>query len=646
MKVKKYKRAKLFITLFVFSMLMFLTSINGFSQSTLGDVNSDQSVDIVDALLIAQYYVDLNPAQFNPGQADVNCDSRIDIVDALLIAQYYVSLISQFPCQTTTTAPTPTPFSGTTNVPTPPNLSYSVNKNIKINSIGFPPDREKVASISAGSGSFSVKRYSDDSVVFTGSASRQIGGVYQADFSSLTEEGIFYLDVAGVGKSAPFEIGNNVFDFPFYTVVRGMYLWRCGTSVSGTHYGVTFSHAACHTNDGYDDYITGSHSRRDGTGGWHDAGDYGKYIVNTGVTLGLMFKAWENFQSKLENVNLNIPESGGSLPDYLDEIKFEMDWVLKMQYADGTGRVSHKLTRTNFSGFVKPENDTDNRFFVPWGSAATADFVAMCAMAARIFQPYNPSYAQVCLNAAVKSYDFLAANTSYHAADQSGFSTGGYESTKFQDRDDRLWAAAEMWETTGESRYLTDFENRANSFNPKIDTDFDWDNTKNLGMITYLMSHRSGRNSSLVNQIQNAVISEADGMVSTSNSDAYGRPLGDSYYWGCNGGVARQTLILQTAYTLTSNSDYLDTAMNAVSHLFGRNTYCRSYVTGLGFDPPMYPHDRRSGSDGIADPWPGYLVGGGHSETGWVDNQDNYETNEIAINWNGAFIYALAGFLP
>jgi endoglucanase len=84
----------------------------------------------------------------------------------------------------------------------------------------------------------------------------------------------------------------------------------------------------------------------------------------------------------------------------------------------------------------------------------------------------------------------------------------------------------------------------------------------------------------------------------------------------------------------------------ALNFLFGRNYYNRSFVTGLGLNPPMYPHDRRSGGDSLRDPWPGYLVGGGWpGAKDWKDDQDSYQTNEIAINWNGALIYALAASL-
>lgn len=164
-------------------------------------------------------------------------------------------------------------------------------------------------------------------------------------------------------------------------------------------------------------------------------------------------------------------------------------------------------------------------------------------------------------------------------------------------------------------------------------------------MFTYLESERNGKNPELVESIKKNLLAIADSSVQKAESDAYGRPLGEKYYWGCNGTVVRQALTLQMAYRLTSDKEYLNTAMDAVSHIFGRNYYGRSYVTGIGYNSPMYPHDRHSAADSIQAPWPGYIVGGGHSATGWVDEEPSYSKNKIAINWQAALVYALAGFV-
>jgi len=524
--------------------------------------------------------------------------------------------------------------------------NYQQDNRVRLNSIGYLPGQQKKATIAANCSTFYVAK-KDGTIVYTGTAVSMFDRdtsetVYIADFSQVTEEGTFYLAVPGVGKSVDFKIASNVYDDPFKVAMIGLYLMRCGTQVQATYNGNNYSHAACHTQDAYLDYINGQHTKKDGTGGWHDAGDYNKYVVNAGITVGGMLLAWEQFQDQLESIKLDIPEKNNNIPDYLDEIKYELDWLLKMQYPDGSGKVAHKLSTRDFGGFIMPENEWEERFFVPWGSAATADFVAMMAMAGRIYRPYDSAFANKCIEAAKLSYNFLKSNPSNQPPNMNGFSTGPYDT---DDKDDRLWAAAEMWETLGDEEYLKDFETRAASFSKKVIADFDWGDVQNLGMFTYLLSKRSGKNKNLEDEIKRSLISVADSIVETSNSHGYGRTHGTTYYWGCNGTVARQTMVLQVAHQLSPNTDYINAALDSLSHIFGRNYYNRSYVTGLGINPPMNPHDRRSGADGIRDPWPGCLVGGGWpGAKNWVDIQDSYETNEIAINWSGALIYALAGF--
>lgn len=199
---------------------------------------------------------------------------------------------------------------------------------------------------------------------------------------------------------------------------------------------------------------------------------------------------------------------------------------------------------------------------------------------------------------------------------------------------------------SGGTNYLHDFELRASQVRQKIEGIWDWSNVGNLGMLTYLFATNEGRDEQLVAAIRSAVISTADEIVKQCAAHGYARPLGNYYHWGGNGTVARQTLVLQAAYRLTAKSKYRHVALDALGYLFGRNPFGRSFVTGLGHNPPLHPHDRRSSGDTVKDPWPGYLVGGPNPKASdWYDEEQNFRTNEIAINWNGALIYALAAFL-
>lgn len=517
----------------------------------------------------------------------------------------------------------------------------------RFNSLGYQPSSPKQATILVDSVTeFRLRRASDDRIVYKGElgAVRTQEDVKQsariADFTEYQGTGAHYLEIEGVGRSREFNIAPDAYNEAYASVMRAFYLWRCGCEVEYTHNGIRYHQDACHHNDGYEDYIGNKGGHHDGTGGWHDAGDYGKYVVNAGITTNLLFWAWEAFQPELEGVTIGLPETAPAYPEYLKEMKWEIDWVLKMAYPDGSGRVSHKLTATNFAGFIMASEDGQKRYYTPWSSAATADYVAMLAQAARAFAPYDKEYADKCLAAARHSYDFLRTSPEERFV-QGDFKTGGYQT---RDADDRLWAAAEMWETTGEALYLADFEQMAEQMEFKIDADWDWGDVSNSGMFRYALSKREGKNPTIESTIRKNIIDSANSIVQTSQNDIYGRPLA-RYYWGCNGTVARQALNLYVASQLQDDSQYKATALNAVSHIFGRNYYDRSYVTGVGHNPPMHPHDRRSGADGIEAPWPGYIVGGGHSATDWVDEQESYSHNEVAINWQAGAVFALAWFV-
>lgn len=520
----------------------------------------------------------------------------------------------------------------------------STPTKIFVNSLGYKPGSVKKATIVGAIGKYSLKDAKSDETVYKGELSGPFQQddvnqtVYVADFSEFSETGDFFIVLDNGSQSISFPINENVYDFTHKTSMRAFYLWRCGTEVSGSHNGDDFKQNACHLNDGYYDFTEFGETHADGTGGWHDAGDYGKYIVNGGISLGQLFMGWQDFQQDLENTKLDIPNNSNELPDYLDELKWETDWFLKMQYPDSSGRISHKLTRTGFSGFIMPDQDKEKRYFTPWGTDATAYFAATMALASRNFMPYNAEYAKTCYNAANLSYAFLEENPEHVQANLEGFNTGAYQPNK---TGGLIWAAAEMWESTGNEKYLKDFESRIQSEDRLVDMNWDWWGVKNLGVFTYLLSDKKRDNNELFNEIKNELILVADSIVEHVANDVYGRPSA-IYEWGCNGTIARMAQTLYVASKFNPDKKYKDAAEQIVAHIFGRNYYGRSYVTGLGVNPPLKPHDRRCGADGIENPWPGYIVGGGHTATDWVDEEASYSHNEICINWQASLVYLMS----
>jgi endoglucanase len=519
---------------------------------------------------------------------------------------------------------------------------------IRLSAVGYFPERAKLATVTApGDGTFEVRAAGGGAWVWSSTLTGPVADpitqapLWLADFTEFCSQGSFYLEVEGVGTSTTFVVAPDVYNQPYVMAMQGLTGQRCGTAVELSGGDTTWQHALCHTRDASLYYLTGAQTINPSTGGWHDAGDYGKYASNGAFSVGMLLAAWEQFQPALEATPLpSVPEHGGPIPDFLAEVKWELDWLLTTQGADGS--VSHKVTAQAFEAFIMPEDDRSTRYYTGVSTMATGDFVAVMAAAARIYQPYDADFAARALVAAQAGYAYLQAHPEVEFPDLSAFSTGMYKDS--HDSDERLWAATELWETTGDPAVLADVE--AQNAEATVDDSFDWANVKNLGLFTYLLSARDGRDPDRVAALTASLIQSADNIVALTQSHPYGRAVA-GYSWGSNGTVARTAMNLTVANRLSPDPRYLDAITAQVDHLFGRNNYDRSQVTGLGYNPPLHPHHRPSASDGVVAPWPGLLVGGQQSAKtyDWQDSQSMPSENEVAINWNAPLVYALAGFL-
>lgn len=531
---------------------------------------------------------------------------------------------------------------------------------IKVNTVGYLVGRTKRATVPVVEGvdTFTLVDANTDEVVYpegvlaaatengdTGDTTRV------ADFSDFDIPGSYVLKVDGLAPSPEFRIGDDVMNEPLRVAMLGLYGQRCGVAIKLEHQGNTFKHAACHLNDAE---YGGEH--KDGTGGWHDAGDYGKYTVNAAFALAFILKAWEDFGPGLATLE-HIPERTGTLPAWLDEAKFQMDQILKMQLADGSalhmiGPYEASSPTAQFPTMVPPEQDFTKRAFTGVGTAATADLAAVAAIAARVFRPYDTEYADKCLAAAQAAAAFLEQTPSAVSPDFTHFTHSAYNT---QDGDDRFWAQVELWRTTADAALLAKVEAALRS---SVSINFDWDRVDSLGMFSYVQATSEARDPAKLASAKQLIVTSADTLVNGTDRNGYGRGIDQMYYWGINGVVARSTLNLFVANTIAPDVKYLNAAIQQIDHLFGRNAFGRSFVTGLGYLPAQFPHHRPSQGDMVAAPWPGLLVGGPNPNQDpeksanpnlakglfWFDQSGSYNSNEIAINWNTALAYALAGF--
>lgn len=536
---------------------------------------------------------------------------------------------------------------------------------IKVDTVGYILERAKLATVPGGDHkTFEVVDADTDETVFEGTLSdgtdnsKDTGDTTQiADFTEVKSPGTYVIRVKGLADSPPFEIQSDAWNDALRVTMLGLYGLRCGQKVEFEHLGSKFSHAACHKDDAiYGATLTGSAwsggEKRDGSGGWHDAGDYGKYTVNASFALAFLFKAWEDFGDKLSGVK-HIPSYEGDMPQWLAEGKYQMDQLLKMQLPDGSAL--HMIGPPAFPGSVMPESDFTVRHFTGIGTAATADLVAVAAIASRVFRSLDPEYADTCLAAARAGLEFLDANPTAinpFSGGAAGFTHAAYN--RSQDVGERFWAMSELWRATDDAALLARVEA---ALPASVPMNFDWGNVDTLGTLTYVQSDLASRDPAKLDAAKAAVMSTADKLVAGAKSHAYGRGIGAMYYWGSNGVLARSVINLMVAGQVSGDEKYLDAAVQQVDHLFGRNPFGRTMVTGVGFLPAQSPHHRPSQGDGNTAPWPGLLVGGTNSQDSfapkspalppglvWFDNEQDYYVNEVAINWNTALAYALAGF--
>ena len=544
--------------------------------------------------------------------------------------------------------------------------------DIKVDQVGYPINSPKAAIVSAPAQTFEVRRASDDSSVFHGKLDPTVGDtgtgdrVEVADFSSLRQPGTYYVEVPGVGRSWPFSIGSDVFSHAYYLAARAFYGQRCGASVDLGPEFAGYSHPACHVKGRFH-VSSGKEGPRDNVGGWHDAGDYGRYIVNSGITTGTLLWAWEMFGPKLSGINLNIPESGNNLPDILDEARWNLEWMLKMQ--DQDGGVWHKQTSEHFCDFVMPEEDHLLSEVIGTGkepfksTCATADLAAVTAIAARVYRTYDQDFASKNLDAARKAWGWTERYPDVSFKNPPGISTGAYGDAECGD--ERLWAAAELWRTTGDASYHHYFlKNYARYLSTLRAPDGEgWRVVAPMALWAYALTKRQGADPQAVAGIREAALAAARQIVDRTGHNPYRVSLvAKDYVWGSNGVVANYGMQLLVANALSHDRAFVETALDNLHYLLGRNTFSLSWVTQLGANPYRHPHHRPSGADQNPEPWPGLLSGGPNANRQddllkalpsalppakiYLDDQNSYASNEVAINWQAMLVFLLAGELP
>lgn len=507
------------------------------------------------------------------------------------------------------------------------------NMQIHINQVGYLPGSKKIAVFSQeiADNSFRIVDDTTNQQIFTGTLGQPIFDaanqhwVTQGDFTALDQPGRYRIEAQGATPSYPFEIGNDVYQQMTDAVLDFFYLQRCGQAIPSGDW----AHEACHTQLAT---VYGTSQQVEVAGGWHDAGDYGRYVSPAAKAVADLLLTVENGTNKNEKL--------------LDEVKYELEWMLKMQDAQ-TGGVYHKVTPQNFCGFIMPEEELEPLYLSPISPTATAGFAASMAQAARVYQQADPSFAQRCLTAARSAWQWCQQNPNAPGfINPQGIVTGEYGDAN--STDERYWAAAELYKTTLEQP----FEAYLKTVDPQ--KGMGWENIGYYGTYAYLTIPQEKTDPALRTKIEKSLKEACAHIIGEMENDGYNLSLGMDYPWGSNMTVANNAMLLIWGTELLQQ-DYRDAALEHLHYLLGRNGLSQSYITGYGSKTAHNPHHRPTvatgkvmpgmvigGPDnGLHDPVAQKLLQGKPAAQSYIDHTESYSTNEMTIYWNSPVYFLL-----
>jgi endoglucanase len=509
-----------------------------------------------------------------------------------------------------------------------------------------------------------------------------------ADFTSFAVEGNDYVLKAGGGASHPFDIRSDLYGRLKYDALAFFYQQRSGIPIEMPYAGDKqwvrpAGHLDVAPNHGDKNVPcargSGCTYSLDVSGGWYDAGDHGKYVVNAGISVWTLLDLWERTKAlgtsaaDFEDGKMNIPENKNGVPDLLDEVRWELEFELRMQVPEGdklAGMVHHKVHDLKWTQLsLGPHEDPMERFLQPPSTAATLNLAANGAQAARIWRTIDAAFADKCLTAAERAFAAAQAHPDIYAP-QGGEGGGPYDDGNVTD--DFFWAAAELYITTKKPEYK-DLVTKSEHFkkvtadwddNPGMKTSMTWADTRTLGNVS-LAINPNGLPAADIAEIKKNVIAAGDAYLDLVKKGGYHVPFGlpaKGYPWGSTSFVLTNALMMGLAYDFSHDAKYIDGVVQGMDYILGRNAIDQSYVTGYGKRPLENPYHRfwcHQANEKYPKPPPGVLSGGANSELQdpyvqaaglkgcapqkcFMDNGEAWSVNEVTINWNAPLVWVSA----
>ncbi|WP_420407093.1 glycoside hydrolase family 9 protein [Hoeflea sp.] len=582
-----------------------------------------------------------------------------------------------------------------------PDVEGNFDTPIRANQVVYLPDGPKRATLLSSqseAADWSLLSASGDEVVSGKTRPEGWDGAsglntHLIDFSEYTRAGSDFVLKVGNDESHPFAISDGVYAGLYSDALSYFYKVRSGIEIRGDLAGEDYARPAGHVGKrpnrgdvsvGCVDTRTAREVygeawscgyRLDVSGGWYDAGDFGKYVVNGGIATAQLLSVYERALERgpegsaaLSESAIRIPETGNGVPDILDEARWELDFLLSMVVPEGephAGMAHHKMHGNTWTtGAILPHHDPAERVLHRPSTAATLNLAAAAAQGARLFKKYDPDYAKRLMDAALSAYEAAEAHPDLYAPATNGLTGGG----DYQDddvSDEFYWAVAELFLSTGDDVWLGRLKASPHWDGPVFAPDgFNWRSTAALGRL-HLASLPSRLGEADLGRIRDSVIDAAEAYIRTQNGEAFGLMYNppQGYGWGSNHSVIQNMIVVATAYDITGEERYLQAVRESMDYLLGRNALGISYVTGYGsyYADRQYSNIFAHATDPtFPRPPKGVMAGGPNSQPAddyaievlrgcapqacYVDDRRSFSTNEIAINWNAPLVW-IASFL-
>jgi endoglucanase len=600
----------------------------------------------------------------------------------------------------------------------------TISKFIKIDQFGYLRFSKKVAvivdpqtgynaaeSFSPGTGTnqYQVRRWADDAVVYTGTLVSWKSGITHTqsgdkgwwfDFSSVTTTGSYYIyDVLRNVGSYRFEINNNAYSEVLKQAVRMFFYQRINFAKQTPYVDAKWADAACFGGPNQDYAArsrwdkTNAATARDLHGGWMDAGDYNKYVTFALGPLCNMLEAYRMHKLYFGD-NYNIPESGNGIPDILDEVKWEVDWLMRMQDASGTNGLFLKVGTDNFNSASPPSSDNNPRYYVPECTSSTLTGCAVFALAGTVYKslgiPAMTTYGNDLITRAVNAWARAKVATSNFnifqtTCDDQNIKSGDADQGIAAQKDMVVTAAAYLFEATGTGEYRNCFDTMYLKSQPCT---LSWWGPYYSAVQKALLRYTvlPGATVAVVNNIrsrkagQNGVLSITD---YNNQTDLYRSYLPDAqYHWGSHevkSNAGNDNLDFVTfSINPSQTSLYQEVAESYIHWFHGVNPMGKVMLSNMyayGGDSCVNEFYHSWFANGtvwdnvftsLYGPPPGYITGGPNKDfsittisppagqppqksykewnTGWngVANENSWEITEPAIYYQAAYISLLA----